>query len=178
MITRAWVGCSWSPGLPYASEKPGSWQCPSASLVQSHLARWGAPEQKSTLRLKVHQGKISPRYLSCERKNVTGGTSILALKSKWVSCWETCGILGPREGSPGARLAESRGKTLALFLHIHQLRVYSFRFLKLNIYLFQISLGEGTTPILPIRKAQIEKPTDVLSEPIMDFCLICPHLGF
>lgn len=94
-LSWMFLACLWSPGLPHTSEKPGSWPCPSASLVQSHLARWGAPEQKSTLRLKVHQGKISPRYLSCERKNETGGTSILALKIKWVSCWETCGILGP-----------------------------------------------------------------------------------
>lgn len=74
-------------------------------------------------------------------------------------------------------IAGTGAKTLELFSHIHHLTVYSFRFLKLNIYLLKISLGEGTTPISPIRKAQIEKPADVLSEPIMEFCLICPHLG-
>ena len=65
----------------------------------------------------MHRGKISPEYLSRERKNMTRSTSILALKNKWVSCWEVCGIPGPEEGQPGAWLDGSGGKTNVIPSH-------------------------------------------------------------
>ena len=40
-----------------------------------------------------------------------------------------------------------------------------------------MSLGEETTPISPMRKAQTEKPADVFSGPMMESCLLCPHMG-